>query len=550
MIGRKSQSPNQSQNQSSHPHSFATGPKLKSKRKVSTPVYDLLPHMFLRRSSTSTALAGGPSSVLRTSSRFFSAAANKDLKDYDVVVIGGGPGGYVGAIKAAQLGLKTACVESRGALGGTCLNVGCIPSKALLHASHLYHQATHDFSKFGIEVENVTLDFGKMMKTKNTTVSTLTKGIEGLFKKNKVDYVEGYGKIVGANQVSVALNDGTNTTLEAKNIVIATGSEVSPLSPCPVDNSLGRIVDSTGALTLKSVPKHLVVIGGGVIGLEMGSVYQRLGAKVTVVEYMDRLCPGLDKQLSKEFQKLLKKQGFHFEFKTAVTGSKVTKDGVTLTVEPASGKSKETSTIDCDVVLVATGRRPFTQGLGLEEMGIQLDKMGRVEVNDQFQTPTISSIYAIGDVIQGPMLAHKAEEDGVACMENIAGLRGHVNYNNVPGVIYTHPEVASVGQTEEQLKEANVAYNVGSFPMMANSRARAVGDSDGFVKVLADKTTDRILGVHIIGANAGEMIHEGCIGMEYGAASEDLARTCHAHPTLSEAFKEACLGAHGKTINF
>lgn len=467
--------------------------------------------------------------------------------EYDVVVIGGGPGGYVGAIKSAQLGLKTACVESRGTLGGTCLNVGCIPSKALLHSTHMLHVAQHDFKNYGIKASGVEMDFEKMMKGKDKTVSTLTKGIEGLFKKNKVDYVKGFGKVVGKNEVSVSLADGSNTTLKAKNIVIATGSEVSPLPPCPVDNDGGKIVDSTGALALKRVPKHLVVIGGGVIGLEMGSVYKRLGAKVTVVEFLDRLVPTMDGQVSKELQKLLKKQGFGFEMKTKVTGSKVSGDQITLTVEPSKGG--DGSTIECDCVLVSTGRRPYTEGLGLKDMGIQMDKMGKIEVNDKFQT-NVSNIYAIGDCIDGPMLAHKAEEDGVACMENIKGLHGHVNYLTVPNVIYTHPEIASVGKTEEELKADGVQYKAGSFPMMANSRARTVGDSDGFVKVLTDKETDRILGVHIVASNAGEMIMEGCIGMEYGAASEDIARTCHAHPTLSEAFKEACLAAHGKTINF
>lgn len=482
--------------------------------------------------------------VSNTWCRSFSAASSDE---YDVVVIGGGPGGYVGAIKAAQLGMKTACIESRGTLGGTCLNVGCIPSKALLHSTHLLHQAQHDFKKHGIQVKDVDYDFPKMMAAKTKSVSTLTKGIEGLFKKNKVDYVKGFGKITGANQVSVALADGGNTTLNAKNIVIATGSEVTPLPPCPVDNETGKIVDSTGALSMKTVPKHLVVIGGGVIGLEMGSVYKRLGAKVTVVEFLDRLVPTMDGQVSKEFLKLLKKQGFDFKLSTKVTDSKISGDTVQLTVEASKGGSAET--IDCDCVLVSTGRRPYTQGLGLEEMGIQTDQMGRIAVDDKFQT-NVKSVFAIGDCIEGPMLAHKAEEDGVACMENIAGLHGHVNYDTVPNVIYTFPEIASVGKTEEELKAAGIAYNAGTFPMMANSRARTVGESDGFVKVLADKETDRILGVHIIASNAGEMIQEGCIGMEYGAASEDLARTCHAHPTLSEAFKEACLATYSKPINF
>ncbi|DAZ96337.1 TPA: hypothetical protein N0F65_007987 [Lagenidium giganteum] len=478
------------------------------------------------------------------SARAFSSASS----EYDLVVIGGGPGGYVAAIKAAQLGLKTACVESRGALGGTCLNVGCIPSKALLHATHLYHSAQHDFAKYGIEADNVSMNFDKMMKSKEKAVKTLTGGIEQLFKKNKVTYIKGHGKIVSKNQVSVELSDSKgNDTISAKNILIATGSEVSPLPPVPVNNDEGKIVDSTGALVLKKVPKHMVVVGAGVIGLELGSVYKRLGAEVTVVEYLDRVCPGLDLELGREFTKLLKKQGLKFEFSTKVTASKVEGDSVSLTVEPAAGGAAKT--IECDTVLVATGRRPYTNGLGLEQMGIQKDKSGRIEVDEHFRTQ-IPNIFAIGDVIAGPMLAHKAEEEGIACVENIAGKHGHVNYNAIPGVIYTFPEVASVGKTEEQLKEEGVSYNVGKFPMLANSRARAVGESDGLVKVLADKATDRILGVHIIASNAGEMISEGVLGMEYGAASEDIGRTCHAHPTLSEAFKEACNAAYDKPINF
>lgn len=492
-------------------------------------------HALSRRSS---------SLVSSSAARAFSSSSS----EYDLVVVGGGPGGYVAAIKAAQLGLKTACVESRGSLGGTCLNVGCIPSKALLHSTHMYHSAQHDFKKYGIEVSDVKMNFGGMMKSKEKAVKTLTAGIESLFKKNKVTYIKGYGKIVAANEVAVALNDNNgNETVRAKHILIATGSEVAPLPPVPVDNDAGMIVDSTGALALKKVPEHLVVIGGGVIGLELGSVYKRLGSKVTVVEYADRVCPGLDLELGKEFAKLLKKQGLDLHSKTKVTASQVNGDKVTLTVEPAAGG--EASTIEADTVLVATGRRPFTGGLGLEQMGIQTDKMGRIQVDSQFRTQ-IPSIYAIGDVIAGPMLAHKAEEEGIACVENIAGLHGHVNYNAIPGVIYTYPEVASVGKTEEQLKEDGVAYNVGKFPMMANSRARAVGEGDGFVKVIADKTTDKILGIHIIASNAGEMISEGVLGIEYGASSEDIGRTCHAHPTLSEAFKEACNAAYGKPINF
>lgn len=480
-----------------------------------------------------------------------SSSSSSADTEYDLVVIGGGPGGYVAAIKAAQLGLKTVCVESRGKLGGTCLNVGCIPSKALLHSTHLFHTAQHDFKKYGIQIDGeIKMDFEKMMKAKEKAVQTLTGGIEMLFKKNKVFYEKGFGKIVSKNQVSVASSvDGTNKTLQAKNILIATGSEVSPLSIVPVENTKGKIVDSTGALELKKVPNHLVVIGAGVIGLELGSVYKRLGAKVTVVEFLDRVCPGLDLEVSKEFLKLLKKQGLEFQFNTKVTASKVD-DKVVLTTEAAKGgEGGETKTIECDTVLVATGRRPFTSGLGLEQMGIQQDQFGRIQVDEHFRTQ-IPNIFAIGDVIAGPMLAHKAEEEGIACVETIAGKHGHINYNTIPGVIYTYPEVAAVGKTEEQLKEEGIAYNVGKFPMMANSRARAVGEADGFVKVLASKENDRILGVHIIASNAGEMVSEGVLGMEYGAASEDIARTCHAHPTLSEAFKEACNAAYDKPINF
>ncbi|CAI5722385.1 unnamed protein product [Peronospora destructor] len=468
--------------------------------------------------------------------------------EYDLVVIGGGPGGYVAAIKAAQLGLKTACIESRGKLGGTCLNVGCIPSKALLHSTHLLHTAQHDFKKYGIDAPEVTANFPQMMKAKEKAVKMLTGGIESLFKKNKVTYIKGFGKISAQGEISVTLceNKG-NETVMTKNIILATGSEVTPLPPVPVDNAAGKIVDSTGALALTRVPEHLVVIGAGVIGLELGSVYKRLGSKVTVVEYLDTACTGMDKGSVKEFTKLLKKQGLDFQFGTKVTASEVNGDVVKLTTEPSKGG--DASTIECDTVLVATGRRPFTAGLGLEQMGIQTDKLGRIEVDDAFRTQ-VPGIFAVGDVIKGAMLAHKAEEEGIACVENIVGKHCHVNYGAIPGVIYTFPEFASVGKTEEELKTEGVEYNVGKFPMMANSRARTVAESDGMVKVLADKKTDKLLGVHIIASNAGEMISEGVIGIEYGAASEDLARTCHAHPTLSEAFKEACLAAFDKPINF
>ena len=469
-------------------------------------------------------------------------------EQYDVVVIGGGPGGYVAAIKASQLGLKTACVESRGTLGGTCLNVGCIPSKALLHSSHLYEEATSHFKTHGINVSDVSVDLDQMMANKGKSVDSLTGGIEFLFKKYKVDYLQGMGTITGPNSVNVKLNDGGAEAVETKNILIATGSEPSALPPCPVDNAGGKIVDSTGALVLDKIPETMAVVGGGVIGLEMGSVWRRLGTKVTVIEYLGNIVPGIDKEVGKAFLRTLKKQGMKFKLNTGVVASEVQGDGVALTHAPAKDPEK-TTTDTFDVVLVATGRKPFTDNLGLEALGIETDKLGRVVVDEHFKTK-IPSIYAFGDVIDGPMLAHKAEEEGIACVESIAGFAGHVNYDVIPGVIYTHPELATAGKTEEQLKDEGVDYVVGSFPFSANSRARAVGDSEGLVKVLCDKATDRILGVHIIGPNAGEMIAEGVLGMEYGASSEDIARTCHAHPTLSEAMKEACMAASSQPIHF
>jgi len=464
-----------------------------------------------------------------------------------VVVVGGGPGGYVAAIKAGQLGLRTACVEMRGTLGGTCLNVGCIPSKALLQSSHHFHDAKHHFAGHGISTGEVTMDVPRMLAAKAATVKGLTGGIEHLLKKHKVDYLKGRGRLTGPNGVAVDLNDGGTAALAAKHVVLATGSEVTPLPPVPVDNAGGRIVDSTGALDIAAVPKSMAVVGGGVIGLEMGSVWSRLGTDVTVIEFMDRCCPAMDQELTKKFQATLKKQGFKFRLKTKVVKSEVAADGVALTTEPAKGGDQTTEKYD--IVLVATGRRPYTDGLGLESLGITTDKLGRVDVDKHFRT-AVPSIYAIGDCIDGPMLAHKAEEEGIAAIETIAGFAGHVNYDAIPGVIYTYPEVAAVGKTEEELKEAGVSYAKGSFPFAANSRARANGSTDGFVKVLSDKETDRILGVHIIGPNAGEMIAEGVLGMEYGASSEDLARTCHAHPTLSEAFKEACMDTYDKPIHF
>jgi len=467
--------------------------------------------------------------------------------EYDVVIIGGGPGGYVAAIKSAQLGLKTACVEMRGSLGGTCLNVGCIPSKALLQSSHHYYDAKNHFKDHGIVFEDVQIDVSKMQASKAETVTALTGGIEHLFKKYKVDYIEGKGSVSGSNTVLAKLNEGGEESLQTKNIVIATGSEVTPLPPVPVDNANGKIIDSTGALDISSVPSSMAIIGAGVIGLEMGSVWARLGTKVTAIEFMDKICPSMDTELTKKFQTTLKKQGIKFKLKTKVTKSVVENDGVTLTTE--SSKGGKVAEQKYDIVLVATGRRPYTQDLQLENLGIETDKLGRIQVDDHFRT-SVKNVYAIGDCIDGPMLAHKAEEEGIAAIEIIAGYAGHVNYGAIPGVIYTYPEVASVGKTEEELKEASIVYNKGTFPFQANSRARANGSTDGFVKILADQETDKILGIHIIGPNAGEMIAEGVLALEYGASSEDIARTCHAHPTLSEAFKEACMDTYDKPIHF
>ena len=461
------------------------------------------------------------------------------MADYDVIIIGGGPGGYVCAIRCAQLGLKTACVEGRSALGGTCLNVGCIPSKALLHASHMLHEAEHNFAKMGLKGKSPSVDFKQMLAYKDETITQNTSGIEFLFKKNKVDWLRGWGKITGKGEVSV---DGE--VHKAKNIVIATGSEPSALKGVEVDEKV--VVTSTGALELPKVPKTMAVIGAGVIGLELGSVYSRLGTEVTVIEYLDHITPGMDKETGKALQRVLKKQGLNFVLGAAVQSVEATKTKAKLTYE--TRKKGESVTIDADVVLVATGRKPYLDGLGFTELGGELTERGQIKTNDTWGT-TVEGVYAIGDVIEGPMLAHKAEDEGMAVAEQIAGKHGHVNYSVIPGVIYTTPEVASVGKTEEQLKEEGVAYKVGKFPFMGNGRAKAVQQGEGFVKLLADKETDRILGCHLIGPSAGDLIHEICVAMEFGASAQDVALTCHAHPTFSEAVREAALACGDGAIH-
>ena len=462
---------------------------------------------------------------------------------FDLIIIGAGPGGYVAAIRAAQLGLKTACIDKRGTLGGTCLNVGCIPSKALLHSSEKFEEAQNHLAEHGVKVGKVELDLKTLMARKDKVVDDLTKGIGFLFKKNKVTGITGSARIAKPGEVVVSA-DGEDSSYTADNILIATGSGVTPLPGVEIDED--RIVSSTGALSLAAVPKHLVVVGGGYIGLEMGSVWRRLGSKVTVVEFLDAIVPNMDGEVGKAMHKTLEKQGMIFKLGTKVTGAKATKTKVALTVEPAADGDAET--IDCDIVLVSIGRAPFTANLGLEDVGVEMDGRGVIQVDGNFKT-NVDGIYAIGDVIPGAMLAHKAEEEGIACVERLAGQATHINYDAIPSVVYTWPEAASVGKTEEQLKDAGIDYNKGSFPFMANSRARANGDTDGFVKILADAATDEVLGVHIIGPDAGTMIAELALAMEFGASSEDIARTCHAHPTLNEAVKEAALAVEGAPIH-
>ncbi|MDR3495869.1 MAG: dihydrolipoyl dehydrogenase [Ancalomicrobiaceae bacterium] len=463
---------------------------------------------------------------------------------FDLIVIGTGPGGYVAAIRAAQLGLKVAVVEKRKTHGGTCLNVGCIPSKALLHASELFEQAGHEFASFGIKIPAPELDLPAMMTHKQETVDANVNGVGFLLKKNKITPFTGSGRILAAGKVQVTAEDGTVTELETANILIATGSDVAQLPGIDINET--TIVSSTGALELASVPKRLIVIGAGVIGLELGSVWRRLGSEVTVVEYLDRILPGMDLEVAKQAQRLLQKQGFAFHLGSKVTGVSEGEGGLTLSFEPAAGGAA--TTLAADVVLVATGRVPYTAGLGLEQAGVAKDPRGRVEIDPHFRT-NVAGIYAIGDVVKGPMLAHKAEDEGMAVAEILAGQAGHVNYDVIPGVVYTQPEIASLGKTEEELKAAGIAYVVGKFPMTANGRARSIRQTDGFVKVIADANTDRVLGVHIIAASAGELIHEAAVLMEFSGSAEDLARTCHAHPTLSEAVKEAALATAKRAIH-
>jgi len=466
------------------------------------------------------------------------------MASYDLVIIGTGPGGYVCAIRAAQLGLKVAVVEKNATLGGTCLNVGCMPSKALLHASELFEEAGHSFAKMGIAVSAPKLDLPAMMNFKQQGIDGNVKGVEYLMKKNKIDVLVGRGKVLGTGKVEVTGNDGKATSVETKSIVIATGSDVAKLKGIEIDEK--RVVSSTGALSLDKVPGKLIVVGAGVIGLELGSVWRRLGAEVTVVEFLDRILPGMDAEIVKQFQRILEKQGFAFKLGAKVTGVDSSGNQLKVSVEAAAGGNPET--LEADVVLVAIGRVPYTEGLGLKEAGVALDERSRVVIDNHFAT-SVKGVYAIGDVVRGPMLAHKAEDEGVAVAEIIAGKAGHVNYDVIPGVVYTTPEVSSVGKTEEDLKQAGVAYTVGKFPFTANGRSKVNQTTDGLVKILADAKTDRVLGVHIVGREAGEMIHEAAVLMEFGGSAEDLARTCHAHPTRSEAVKEAALAVGKRAIH-
>jgi dihydrolipoamide dehydrogenase len=463
---------------------------------------------------------------------------------YDVVIIGAGPGGYVAAIRAAQLGMKAACIDSRQSAGGTCLNIGCIPSKALLQSSEKYAEARNGLAEHGIKIGEAGLDLAAMMARKDKVVTTLTRGVEFLFRKNKVDWIKGNARIIGAGRISVAASGGGNREIEARSIVVATGSESIPLPGFSIDER--RIVSSTGALAFDRVPERLAVIGGGYIGLELGSVWSRLGAKVTVIEYLDRILPNMDRELGPALQRLLTRSGIAFKLATKVVGGELGNEAVTLELEPAKGGARET--LAADAVLVAIGRRPFTEGLGLEEIGVTRDPAGRITVGEDFAT-NVAGVYAIGDVIRGPMLAHKAMEEGVAVVERLADQKPDIDYNAIPSVVYTWPEVAAVGKTEEELKTAGIEYRAGKFPFTATPRARTNGDTDGFVKVLADAATDRVLGVHIIGPDAGTMIAEAALALEFGASAEDIARTSHAHPTLNEALKEAALAVDGRAIH-
>jgi dihydrolipoamide dehydrogenase len=466
------------------------------------------------------------------------------MASYDLVIIGTGPGGYVCAVRAAQLGMKVAVVEKNATLGGTCLNVGCMPSKALLHASEMFEEAGHSFAKMGISVPAPKLDLPAMMNFKQQGIDGNVKGVEFLMKKNKIDVISGKGKMLGTGKVEVTGGDGKTQVVETKNIVIATGSDIARLKGIEIDEK--RIVSSTGALALDKVPASLLIVGAGVIGLELGSVWHRLGAKVTVVEFLDRILPGMDGEVAKQFQRILEKQGFAFKLGAKVTGVDTSGKTLSASVEPAAGGAVEK--LEADVVLVCIGRIPYTEGLGLKEAGVALDDRGRVKIDAHFAT-SVKGVYAIGDVVAGPMLAHKAEDEGVACAEILAGQAGHVNYDVIPGVVYTTPEVSAVGKTEEELKQAGVAYTSGKFPFTANGRSKVNQTTEGFVKILADAKTDRVLGVHIVGREAGEMIHEAAVLMEFGGSAEDLARTCHAHPTRSEAIKEAALAVGKRAIH-